>query len=400
MKNWIGIVLLGWLGAVLAEEAENPPNWLDRSWETAQGWFKSQETPAEDARKQAFAAMWSNLTPVLDGLTELEEEQVELPDSAWFGRDKQSNLKDMDGLLDEAVSILGDGESLKIRADLRKLETRVREARAQIAEYRQKRIGAPVDHTWKTTVAEYDEKIQTQEHAITEFEQAIERQKQAFAAQMRAMGLALSREQLDVLLASVVGDDILRGGVVYANVKEVGRQLMQLSKESGEDLAVTRKYYGMHTVLLRSLLYMQKTFIQRIDQEYLPKIDGILQEVEALAAETQRLLAQSPNAAHRAHLQANQQAQALTRRTAELYRRHLASQKGKMQQAARQTHQDLEVARNTLHTVRVGGELVALLRTSQKSFDLLQNIQTPELLVFENLQMKQEFASLTARLRE
>jgi len=59
---------------------------------------------------------------------------------------------------------------------------------------------------------------------------------------------------------------------------------------------------------------------------------------------------------------------------------------------------DLQIAHNTYKTVSVSGELINLLRTSQKSFELLLNIQVPDLLVFQNLQMKQEFAILTQKL--
>jgi hypothetical protein len=58
-----------------------------------------------------------------------------------------------------------------------------------------------------------------------------------------------------------------------------------------------------------------------------------------------------------------------------------------------------EVILNTYSTVKVSGELVNLLRSSSKSFDDLFNIQPPDLLVFQNLQMKEEFSALTTKLR-
>jgi hypothetical protein len=90
----------------------------------------------------------------------------------------------------------------------------------------------------------------------------------------------------------------------------------------------------------------------------------------------------------------------LTLQTAALYKRHLIGQRGKMVRAMKKTISDLQIAQNTYKTVTLSGELVNLLRTSQKSFDLLLNIQVPELLVFENKQMKQEFAILTQKLAE
>ena len=97
---------------------------------------------------------------------------------------------------------------------------------------------------------------------------------------------------------------------------------------------------------------------------------------------------------------ANLEAQKLTLQTAQVYEKHLIGQRRKVILARDKTYADLQIAQNTYKTVRVSGELITLLRTSQKSFDMLLNIQVPDLLVFENVQMKQEFAILTQKLAE
>ena len=71
-----------------------------------------------------------------------------------------------------------------------------------------------------------------------------------------------------------------------------------------------------------------------------------------------------------------------------------------MKMALDKTQRDLRVALNTYETVKVSGELVRLLRSSTQAFDDILNIQVPDLLVFQNRQMKQEFSALTTRLKQ
>ncbi len=409
------------LAAPEAETGREAPGWWDESkrstneflddsrvsaeklWEesrakAAELWRRSLEVFRSDGGDSAFSEVWSEITPTLEALTLLERERSELPDSAWIARDKRANQEDMNVLLDEAVGILSLSEANPIRARIRALEVKIREARDRIADYRQAMVNAPIKSTWKTTIDDYRSKITDQQAAIQLYEAEIEEQKRDFGMALAASGVRLSADQLDLLLTSVVGDDIIQSAIVYANVKRISEQLMKLTIETGEDLAVSKRYYGMHTILLKILLHMQQNSISQIDQRYLPAIERILSEVDEISANSRRLLKEQTDPSYRQHLLANLEAQKLTAKTATLYREHLLAQRASIQQARERTGADLKVARNTYRTVMVSGELINLLRAGQKSFDQMLAIQPPRLLVFENKRMKQEFAALSARL--
>ena len=61
---------------------------------------------------------------------------------------------------------------------------------------------------------------------------------------------------------------------------------------------------------------------------------------------------------------------------------------------------DLAVAQNTYETVKMSGELVALMQGSRHHVDSFFNLQVPPLRAFENVEMKREFQRLTSTLRE
>ena len=383
---------------------ENDPSWWEKSVKVvgeaiddSKSLFSSESTTSE------FGKLWEDVQPTLNDILVLEDRHESLPDNAWIGMDKTENQSEINLLLDEAVSILGISETAKIRQHINKYEEKIHIAKLTIAEYRQARLSAPQNTTWKntwqTTVAEYNEKINEEQTRIQTYQTEIAQLKQNFGEQLSKIGLQLTSEQLDLLLSSVIGDEIIQGSIVYDNVKQVNQKLMDLIKETGEDITIAKRYYGLHMVLLNILNHMQHTFIGRIDEAYMPKMKQIVTDTQLLRTETDRLLKNEnddPN--RRQHLLANSEAQSLTLQTAELYRKHLQSQRAKMVKARNKTREDLEVAKNTYKTVTLSGKLVILLRSNQSSFDTLLNIQTPDLLVFENLQMKQEFAALTKKL--
>lgn len=376
----------------------NEENWWDSSTKAVVNlWNNIKITNTEE-----FAEVWENITPKLNEVLELEQQAESTPDSVWLGlgTDKQDLNEEINQLLDEAVEILSISNTNNTRQAIRAEEDRIREMKQQIAKYRQAQITAPVDSTWQTTVGDYDLKIKQLTKLIEQSKTKITDLKTQFAQELSDKGLSISKQQLEVLLSSVVGEDIIQSSIVYDNIKQISQQLMILTQKSGEDINISQRYYGMYTVLLKILLHMQQNFIHKIENQYLPKIDNIIIEVRNINATTGNLLRSTHDKTHHKHLLANLQAQNLTLQTAELYKKHLVKQSYKIVKAIRKTSKDLQIAQNTYKTVRIGGELINLLRSSQKSFEILLNIQVPDLLIFENKQMKNEFAILTQKLSQ
>ncbi|RKZ85838.1 MAG: hypothetical protein DRR19_15795 [Candidatus Parabeggiatoa sp. nov. 1] len=389
----------------LEQNSENPKSWWENSKETIAnmwngstqtlaGWFKPSTETAQ------FAQIWDKVVPTLDKVLVLEKEHETLPDSAWFGKVKSDNRYEINQLLDEAVGFLSISRTAETRRRIRALEEKIIDLKQNISQSREAKISAPIQSTWKTTVADYDAKIKQLTALIEHYHKEIAKLKLQFAQELSDNGLSITPEQLEVLLSSVVGNDIIQSSIVYDNIKQISQQLMTLAIDSGEDLDISQRYYGMYTVLLKTLLHMQQSFVNNIVEKYLPKIDLIRVDVQSLNITTRNLLRGESEQNRRRYLRANLKAQKLTLQTAKLYKLHLIKQHRKIVLARNKTAADLKIAQITYKTVRVSGELVNLLRTSQKSFDLLLNLQVPDLLEFKNLQMKQEFDKLTQQLAE
>lgn len=369
-------------------------DWWQRSTELVQSPRDASTTTEEDAH---FSALWSEVLPPLNETLTLREAQRDLPEQAWFKRDQGDVEKEISALLDQAVAALSLSPLQNERATIAALNAEIEQSREKIASYRQERIGAPTQSMVKRTRADYDALIRAEQQAIEDNQARLRQIQRDFAERLRAIGLELSDEQVEFLLATVVGDSMIDLGIVFDNVKAITVELERLVRESGEDMASARRYYGLYVVLLRALKQMHLEVEQRIEAEYIPQIDTIRQRARDLSGETRQLLKSQPDRA--AVLEANLAAQQMTITAAGRYRDYLAEQARQVRRAREALQQDIRTAWNTYETVRVSGELVALVQSSQQLLDGLLERQVPPLRPFENLEMKREFEKLTDQLR-
>jgi hypothetical protein len=383
--------------SVWERSADTADTWWQRSRDaTLEVWDEAQQSlrPTDPSTP---AQVWKDLAPKLDETLALTEERPQLPERAWLGRDQGDADTEINALLDAAVGILSRSPVQRYRARITELRTEIAEARAEIDRFRRERIAAPRESLITATVADYEERIAEREAEIRADLAELERVKAEFVADLRGMGLELSGEQVDLLLATVVGDNIIDLGILFDNVKAITRQLESLVEESGEDLESARRYYGMYVVLLRALEHMHTHVLQAIDTDYLPRIDAIAERAAALSEETRALIETQPDRAEL--LRNNLQAQQLTIEAAGVYRDYLEQQRAQVEQAQAALEADIDTAWNTYQTVQVSGELVDLVQSSRSLLDNLLNREVPPLRPFQNLAMQRELEKLTRQLR-
>ena len=377
--------------------AETADRWWQRSREaTAEAWEGAQRT-LNPPEPDALGRVWRDLAPRLEETLELQERRDQLPRRAWFGRDQADADADINDLLGEAVDILSTSPVQRYRERIAELRREIAAARADIDRFRRERIAAPSESLIATTVADYEQRIAEREADIRRHQAELDRIKAEFVSELRGMGLDISDEQVDLLLATVVGDNLIDLGIVFDNVKAITLELEQLVRDSGEDLDSARRYYGMYVILLRALARMHSDVARAIDERYLPEIDAIAERAARLSEQTRALIETQPERAEL--LRNNLAAQQLTIEAAEVYRRYLREQRQQVEAARDLLQDDIETAWNTYETVRVSGELIDLVQSSQRLLDGLLDREVPPLRPFENLQMQRELEKLTRQLR-
>ncbi|MBT6978223.1 MAG: hypothetical protein HN951_00115 [Flavobacteriales bacterium] len=115
-------------------------------------------------------------------------------------------------------------------------------------------------------------------------------------------------------------------------------------------------------------------------------------------AETKGKFRSEVNSSRKAIYQKNIKAQGLTIKTAKLYKDVLYGQKRKVMKASDNTRIDLDLAVNTYATVQISSDLLDVLKDSKQGFDVLMDLQVPDIVAFENTEMQRKFQELSMEL--
>ena len=349
-----------------------------------------------------LARSWGKLAETLEQVIPLWEQHEELPDSRILGADKSSNRKKMNILLQEAISLLLNSEANEARERMLSLQANIPAVRADIESLKIKKISAPRKSSWpwEESGEDIEKKIQGLRESLENSQREIDRLRNEVAGHLRSYGLSIDDEHLDVLLSSVLGDDILKNAIVFENVKAVTSKLSELTRESGEELYLAKRYYGMYVVLVEALLFLQDQFIECIDTIYLPRLQIVQENSRNMRQKIEESLRNNDfNASQNRMMKANQDALSLNIMAAEKYAQLLQRQKESVLNCRLRLEKDLRVASATYETVRLSGELSDVIRSSIGLFDALMALQVPEIHIFENMEVKRQFQEITLSLK-
>jgi hypothetical protein len=362
-------------------------------------------TTASADSADSIADHWGKLHAKLDDTLTLLAEKQTLPESTWnpFKEDKQSLDKKINDLLEEAVEILNISDLSSTKQQINQCQTDITNYKAMIAELRTKKMMAPKDtaawKVWENDVSDYEDKIISYKENISAKEQTIAELKIRLQEQFSKQGIDLDSEQLDTLIYSVTGDDDIEIISVYNNIKAITAKLRDLTAESGENIETAKRYYGMHALLLKILINLQQSYVDRVDGQYMPELSAIEKNNQQLIQKTRSLLSTS-EPQHKKIYQANLDAQQITDRTVLLYRQYLNKNKTRMNRSRTKIFKEYQAAENTYMTVSTAYTLIAMMRDADNLFNSINELQIPDLLTFDNKAMKAEFKKLSGRMEK
>ncbi len=357
-----------------------------------------------ERRRLDFAGLWDALLPRLDdalGLNDRGRRRPLFPVRRPFFPARATAAAPapgaLDDLLDEAAGLLAGGGGLGHRERVKELDRTTRWFRTRLADCRQRQVSAPERSLWRRTAAGYDSEARALERRIDRAEQALAEAREGFARELSDLGLHLDASALDLLLTTVVGEDLVGMALAFDNVRQITDQLERLVQQTPEDLDAARRYYGMYSLLLRALDRLHGRLLEALEGRYLRAIEAIVERTLALMRETRALKREMGE--HGATLAANLEAQQLTLRAATAYRAYLLEQRGQLVVARERLARDVAVAVNTYETVKVSGELAGMMASARRLLETLRHVQVQPPRAFENLAMRREVERLTLRLR-
>lgn len=316
---------------------------------------------------------------------------------------KEDREKKVRNLLDSALSIVTDVPVVETQKKIESLRKNIRDIEEQIVSYREKQLIAPKDGmlpgVLTDTVDSLAKGIQEAEKRIETNKAEIQKAKLEIHDGLVKSGVQLSPDQVELLLDSVLSGDLVRLVAVFNAAKVIDGQLSMLMSAAGDNMNAARKYFAMHAALFAMLVHAQNATIEKIDTQYMPKLDAILRDIAMAKAKTAQLLRAENRPDQLRALEANRESQKLAEEAAKGYRRYLTQQREQLARARSRATHDLKIADNTYETVEASLQLRNLMRDSSASFEAIQKLEAPTFdQIFKNEELRQEFENLTRKL--
>jgi len=387
-------------GAPAALAQDSPPS---------QAGAEQRDPRADDEAYQRSQKLLKAIDDILKDAAEERAKTRDLPREETFilpplwSDTREDNEERVRALLDSALEIVTDAPIVRMQDTIAERRAAIDTMRDQITELKQERLAAP-DDGWMPgvlteTKSSIDEAIKELENRIAGNRADIEEKKAAIHDALEAAGIEIAREQLDLLLDSVLGGDLLKLVAAFEAASGIDQRLGELLEASSDNPKAARRYFAMHASLFAMLLHAQDTVIEKIDGEYMVKLQAILTDIRQARKDTYRLLAGENRPDQQRALDANLKAQNFAEKAAGVYKDYLETQRKQLVEARKRTIRDLRIADNTYRTVEASFQLRALMQNSRATFEAIRRLEAPGFeRIFRNESLRKEFEQLTREL--
>jgi len=387
-------------GAPAALAQDSPPS---------QAGAEQRDPRADDEAYQRSQKLLKAIDDILKDAAEERAKARDLPREETFilpplwSDTREDNEERVRTLLDSALEIVTDAPIVEMQETIAERRAAIDQMRDEITELKQEKMSAP-DDGWlpgvlSDTRGSIDEAIEELERRIAENRADIEEKKAAIHNALDDAGIKIAREQLDLLLDSVLGGDLLKLVAAFEAASGIDQRLGELLEASADNPKAARRYFAMHASLFAMLLHAQDTVIEKIDGEYMVKLQAILTDIRQARKETYRLLAGENRPDQQRALDANLKAQNFAEKAAGVYKDYLETQRKQLVEARKRTIRDLRIADNTYRTVEASFQLRALMQNSRATFEAIRRLEAPGFeQIFRNESLRKEFEQLTREL--
>ena len=316
---------------------------------------------------------------------------------------REDREKQIRQLLDSVLEIVTDAPVVQMQGKLQDHRKAITGIKDQISQLRQKRLMAPegglLPSILTDTQASIDSKITDLEARIKANEEAIGKIKGEIKVALQQSGVDVGDAQLDLLLDSVLGEDLIKLVTAFQAARAVDDRLGVLLSQSNEDVKAARRYFAMHAALFAMIVHGQEMLIEKIDNVYITKLKTILGDIKETRESSKRLLTGQNRPDQQKALDANVKAQNFAEKVASFYRDYLLTQRRQLADARERTLRDLAIADNTYETVEASFQLHQLMEDARTSFEALQKLEAPGFdQVFRNETLRKEFENLTQKI--
>ena len=299
----------------------------------------------------------------------------------------------IDKVLEDIESIVFDGEIIGYSEKIRQLQERISNLEAQKVNLNEKKYSVTGEEeiNLENEIIDIDIKISKSYEYIKLLEEDLQ-------LKMKDLGIRLSIDQIRVMTTRVDGDDLAKSIAIFDVTKQISNTLGQLVKDNSFSSDTTTKYYGVYLILSEILGFAQREYINKIDNEYLKKLESYKESGYRSIEYANVQMNQATMESSKKIFKNNIEAEKLTIEVIDQYKDILLKQKAQLENALITTDEQIAVAYSTYKTASNSSALMSLMIDTQSTFDQILKMQMPKIVPFKNIEIQNEFKNLSDRL--
>ena len=340
-----------------------------------------------------------------DNASELIELRDNIKDAPVKGgiltKSKKDYRTDAQELLDEVFNNILEGKLAVDYESIRNAENKIERLEKKRDQLIEKRYFAPEQGGfWESSKKELTQDIEKIEKQISDQRLFISDIEADLQSSLEEIGIKLSIEQIKSLTMRADSDDLFKVFILFDITKSMTNTLGDLLAEVKSNKSDSQvKYYGSYVLLAELLVTAQQTYIDKVNNKYLPTLKEIEKQTKENIKFAKDKIKLEDNSTNIQILRNNIKANDLSLQVIELYKNMLIEQRNRTQSALKVSKKQVDVAYSSYDTAIVTKNVMGLISEDQLAFDELMSLQLPVIIPMDNSELSSKFSELSKKLR-
>ena len=358
-----------------------------------------------EQKRQSMDAI-RDLQNYISDIIELRKREENAPERNWFDNKTPNNKlfgdtkhlvrQDLNAILRDLQNILV-GDQYDYIEQISNQDELIKELKDEVAELQEMKMVAPENGgIFRDGKDEIQEKIKSKLDEIVSYEKNIDEIYKSAQERYKLLGIELPRETIETLMRRIDGNDVMQNVGVFNSINQLTPVLAELTNTSREN---RERYYGVYVILSEVAVFSQQQYINKSSNIYSPKLKEMLDEVNGILKAARKNLAEEEDINSKKVYESNIVANLSTIDTIDMYLNVLSDQRNTVQAAMKISKRKLLLAHNTFETSTAASAILEIIQNSESEFNAIMAMQVPEIVPFENEDMKTKFYNMTKDVR-
>jgi|TARA_B110000240_G_scaffold101272_1_gene114680 tetratricopeptide (TPR) repeat protein len=332
-------------------------------------------------------------------INSLKKEEQKASSFTLVRKSKKDYRIKIDKVLREIEPLLFDGEVVDYATKIREIREQIRSLESQKVVLNEKLVFAPIEKSLlSSSKNDIKKEITKIEQLISKAYKLIDEYEFDLKGKLNALGIEVTRAQIRVMTTRVDGDELARSFAIFDVTRQISTTLGELVKQNSFSASTTVKYYGTYVILSEILSYSQREYIRKIEKIYRPALFNIKNDIQDAIDFAEQSIKSAKSNKNKNILKSNIKSNELFLMVLKQYDDILEEQEKALGRALEITTEQITVAYSTYDTAANSANLVNLINETQDTFNRILDMQLPEIIPFENIELENKFIEISAQI--